>query len=205
MSDIEFIFDFGSPNAYLAHKVIPRIEARIGASITYVPALLGGIFKATGNASPMVTMAGIKNKGEYANLETQRFIAKHELAEVFQFNPNFPVNTLLMMRMATATRNDPEIYPQLINCLFDGMWLEPRKMDDPEVVAAVLEQSGLPARDLIAAAAQPDNKQTLMDTTNSVVARGVFGSPSFFVGDELYFGKDKLRDVEESYLAIQGG
>ncbi len=200
MRDIEFIFDFGSPNAYLVHKVISDVEARVGARITYVPALLGGIFKATGNASPMVTMAGIKNKSEYANLETERFIARHNLTDVFKFNPNFPVNSLLMMRVATAARNTPELYHQVIHCLFDAMWLEPKKMDSPEVIAEVLTQAGLPAQQLLDAAAMPENKQALINTTQSVVARGVFGSPSFFVGSELYFGKDKLRDVEEAYL-----
>lgn len=200
MMTIEFIFDFGSPNAYLAHKVIPDIEARLETKIRYVPALLGGIFKATGNASPMVTMASIKNKGEYANLETQRFIEKHGLAGEYQLNPHFPVNTLLMMRIAVSSMHDASLYETLIAILFDAMWREPQKMDDPEIVLKVLAAAGLPGERLLESAAEPQNKQALIELTESAVARGVFGSPSFFVGDELYFGKDKLRDVEEAYL-----
>lgn len=204
MPTFEFIYDFGSPNAYLAHKVIPAVEARLGIKVIYTPALLGGIFKATGNASPMVTLAGIKNKGEYAALETERFIKQHDLAGLYNANTHFPVNTLLMMRMAAATRQQPERYQQLIHCCFDAMWLHGKKMDDPEVVATALTACDLPAESLLAAAAEPENKQALIQLTEAAVQRGVFGSPSFFVGDELFFGKDKLRDAEEAFL-IQSG
>jgi 2-hydroxychromene-2-carboxylate isomerase len=198
MKKVDFLFDFGSPNAYFAHKVIPGIEQRTGATFNYVPILLGGIFKLTGNKPPMVAFGGIKNKMDYEMLETRRFIAKHHLTE-FNFNPNFPVNTLQIMRMAVAADKSGYL-PRYANAVFHHMWEAPRKMDDPEVIRATLTESGLDAEALIAASQTDEVKKGLMDNTEKGVARGAFGSPTFFVGEDIYFGKNTLRDVEESLV-----
>ncbi|HEY2480754.1 MAG TPA: 2-hydroxychromene-2-carboxylate isomerase [Caulobacteraceae bacterium] len=194
--EVEFLFDFGSPNAYLAHRVIPAIETRTGARFVYVPVLLGGVFKATGNRSPVEAYAGIPAKLAYEGLETRRFIARHGLTH-FRSNPHFPVNTLAIMRGAEAAR-DLGVFAPYIEAVYAAMWEDGRKMDDPAVVAETLTDAGLPAERLIALTADQGVKDRLMANTTRAVERGVFGSPSFFVGDELYFGKDRLRDVEEA-------
>jgi 2-hydroxychromene-2-carboxylate isomerase len=199
MKKVDFLFDFGSPNAYFAHKVIPGIGQRTGAKFEYIPALLGGIFKLTGNKPPMIAFAGVKNKMDYEMLETRRFIAKHHLTE-FNFNPNFPVNTLQIMRMAAAADRAGYL-PRYANAVFHHMWEAQKKMDDPEVIRAALTESGLDADALIAAAQTDEVKKGLMDNTEKAVARGTFGSPTFFVGDDIYFGKNTLRDVEEALAA----
>ena len=191
----EFLFDFGSPNAFLAHRVIPQIEKRTGANFDYVPVLLGGIFKATGNQSPMQAFGHIKNKMAYEQLETQRFIRRHNIAD-FKFNPFFPVNTLNLMRMAVAAQNEG-ILPGYMDAIFHHMWIEPKKMDDPAVIAAALAESGLDPK-LLERAQAPEVKARLIANTDAAVARGVFGIPTFFVGADIFFGKDRLRDVEEA-------
>jgi len=196
----EFLFDFGSPNAFLAHRVIPHIEKRTGVKFVYVPVLLGGIFKATGNQSPMQAFGHIKNKLAYEQLETQRFIRNHGIAG-FKFNPFFPVNTLNLMRMAVAAQNEG-ILPRYMDAVFHHMWIEPKKMDDPEVVKAALSQSGIdPA--LLERAQAAEVKAKLIANTEDAVARGAFGIPTFFVGPEIFFGKDRLRDVEEAINAAK--
>jgi 2-hydroxychromene-2-carboxylate isomerase len=197
--NVEFHFDFGSPNAYLAHLVIPAVERRTGVSFDYVPVLLGGVFKATGNVSPAVSLRGIKNKSEYAELETRRFLAKHGITR-YARNPFFPVNTLQIMRGAVAARR-LDCFARYVDDVYRHMWAEPKKMDDPEVIRAALLESGLPADQLIALASDPGVKQELIDNTERSVARGTFGSPTFFVGDEIFFGKDRLREVEEQIRA----
>jgi 2-hydroxychromene-2-carboxylate isomerase len=196
---VEFHFDFGSPNAYLAHLVIPAIERRTGVKFAYVPVLLGGVFKATGNVSPAVSLQGIKNKPEYQALEMRRFLAKHGITR-FSANPFFPVNTLQIMRGAVAARR-LGCFERYVDEVYRHMWAEPKKMDEPEVIRAALLESGLPAEELLARARDPDVKQELLANTDASVARGVFGSPSFFVGGELFFGKDRLREVEEEIEA----
>jgi 2-hydroxychromene-2-carboxylate isomerase len=196
---VEFHFDFGSPDAYLAHLVIPSIEQRTGARFVYVPVLLGGVFKATGNVSPAVSLHGIKNKGEYMARETQRFVAKHGITR-FAPNPFFPVNTLQIMRGAVAAQR-LGCFARYVDEVYRHTWADPKKMDDPAVIRAALLESRLPADELLAHAANPDVKQALLSNTEASVARGVFGSPSFFVGDELFFGKDRLREVEEEIEA----
>lgn len=202
MVNAEFLFDFGSPNAYLAHKVLPEITARTGVAFDYVPVLLGGIFKLTGNKPPMVAFGGIKNKMEYEQLEMRRFIARHGIAQ-FRFNPNFPVNTLTIMRAAVAAQANGDLL-RYADAVFHHMWEAPKKMDDPDVIRSALIESGFNADCLLEQAQTPEIKQRLMDNTERAVARGVFGSPSFFVGDELYFGKDRLRDVEDELLRARG-
>jgi 2-hydroxychromene-2-carboxylate isomerase len=194
---VEFLFDFGSPNAFLARRVIPEIEKRTGATFDVVPVLLGGIFKATGNQSPMQAFGHIKGKLAYEGLETQRFVKKHGITD-YHTNPFFPVNTLNLMRMAVAAQSEG-ILPRYMDAVFHHMWVEPKKMDDPAVVAAALTQSGLdPA--LFERAQAPEVKAKLIANTEGAVARGVFGIPTFFVGDEMFFGKDRLRDVEEAIV-----
>lgn len=194
--EVEFHFDFGSPNAYLSHRVIPEIEARTGARFRYVPVLLGGVFKATGNRSPAEAFAGIRNKPAYERLETERFIRRHGLTQ-FRRNPFFPVNTLLLMRGAAAAEMDGDL-PRYVEVVYHHMWEEPKKMDDPAVVRAALAESGLDADRIIERTQDPAVKQRLIENTERSVARGAFGSPTFFVGEEIFFGKDRLRDVEEA-------
>jgi len=195
MPKVEFHFDFGSPNAYLAHLVVPEIEKRTGAKFEYVPILLGGVFKLTNNRSPAESMRGIKNRLEYEELERQRFVRRHAITR-FTFNPFFPVNTLLIMRGAVAAQLEG-VFDRYVDEVFRHMWAEPKKMDDPEVVRVVLEQSGLNAAALLARTQEPAVKDRLLKNTEASVARGAFGSPTFFVGSEIFFGKDRLRDVEE--------
>jgi 2-hydroxychromene-2-carboxylate isomerase len=199
MADVRFLFDFGSPNAYLAHKVIPQIERRTGARFVYVPVLLGGLFKLTGNRSPAEAFAGIKNKLAYEGLETRRFVQRHGITG-FTSNPYFPVNTLRIMRGALAAQR-LGVFETYVDAVFHHMWEAPKKMDEPEVIAQALTESGLDAAALMTKAEDPEVKQALIDNTNAAFEAGAFGSPSFLVGGELYFGKDRLRDVEEALAA----
>nr|WP_210269033.1 2-hydroxychromene-2-carboxylate isomerase [Tardiphaga robiniae] len=194
----EFHFDFGSPNAYLAEAALPDIERRTGIKFEYVPVLLGGIYKATGNMSPAESLRGIKNKPEYQKLEAERFIRRHGIVK-FKSNPFFPVNTLMLMRGAVAARFEG-VFEPYFTAAYHHMWEEPKKMDDPEVFAAAFRSSGIDIDRLIARAQQDDVKQKLIKDTNDAVARGSFGSPTFFVGSEIFFGKDSLRDVEEAIV-----
>ncbi|QWG17186.1 2-hydroxychromene-2-carboxylate isomerase [Bradyrhizobium sediminis] len=195
---VEFQFDFGSPNAYLAEKALPGIERRTGVKFDYVPVLLGGIFKATNNLSPFESLRGIKNKPEYNALETRRFIRRHDIT-TFRQNPFFPVNTLMLMRGAVAARFEGTFEPYF-RAAYHHMWEEPKKMDDLEVFRNAFISSGIDIDRLIARAQQDEVKKRLIEATNDAVARGAFGSPTFFVGSEMFFGKDQLRDVEESIV-----
>jgi len=196
MTQVEFHFDFGSPNAYLAHKLILGIEQRSGAAFVYVPILLGGVFKLTNNAAPMVQFKDVKNKLAYQRLEFQRFIDKHGLKQ-FQWNPHFPVNTVQVMRGAIVAQMDGNLMPY-VDAVFHHMWEAPKKMDDPAVIRAALEESGIDAARILARVQDQDVKNALLRNTEASVARGSFGAPTFFVGDEMYFGKDRLREVEEA-------
>jgi 2-hydroxychromene-2-carboxylate isomerase len=191
----QFMFDFGSPNAYLSHEAIPAIEKRVGVKFEYVPILLGGIFKATNNRSPAEAFAGVKNKREFHKLETQRFIKRYGV-KPYAWNPNFPVNTLHLMRAAIAAQLEG-VFEKYVEAAFHHMWREPKKMDDPEIAAKALASSGLDAQKLFTRAGEPEVKGRLIKNTEEAVARGAFGSPTFFVGDEMFFGKEQLREVEE--------
>lgn len=188
---IEFIFDFASPNAYLAWKVLPDIAARTGAQVKLLPCLLGGIFKATGNQAPMLAFGGIKGKMEYEMLEMRRFIARHGL-EKFRMNPHFPINTLHLMRGFIASGTST----RYLEAVLAGMWEDGRDMADPQVVAGVLTDAGLNAVDILRDAQTDAVKQALAANTEAAVARGVFGIPTFFVGEEMFFGKDRLDSLE---------
>ena len=192
---IEFIFDFGSPNAYFAWQVLPNIAARHGAEVKIVPCLLGGIFKLAGNQSPMAAFAGIKGKLEYDRLEMARFIQKHGITR-FQMNPHFPVNTLLLMRglVAAQPMGQGDAY---VAAGLAAMWEQGRKMDDPDVFVAALNEAGLDGQALLAATQDAEVKAELVANTEAAVARGVFGIPTFFVDGEMYFGKDRLGQIDE--------
>jgi 2-hydroxychromene-2-carboxylate isomerase len=191
----QFLFDFGSPNAFLSHEAIPAIEKRTGVKFEYVPILLGGIFKATNNRPPAESLAGIKNKPEFQMVETERFVRRFGV-KPYTMNPFFPVNTLNLMRAAVAAQFEG-VLEKYVEAAFHHMWVEPKKMDDPEVALKALAGSGLDAAKLLARAQEPEVKAKLIENTQSAVERGAFGSPTFFVGKEMFFGKEQLREVEE--------
>ena len=199
MAKVEFHFDFGSPNAYLSHLVIPEIEKRTGVKFEYVPVLLGGVFKATNNRSPAQSLVGIKNKPEYERIEMNRFIKRHGITR-FKSNPFFPVNTLMMMRGAVAARQ-LGVFERYVDEMFRNMWGEPKKMDDPAIYRAALDEAGLPTVKIVELIETQPVKDELIANTQRSVERGTFGSPTFYVGDEIFFGKDRLRDVEELIAA----
>ena len=196
---VDFIFDFGSPNAYLTHRTIPAIAERTGATFDYIPCLLGGIFKATGNKPPMLAFADIKGKLDYERLETQRFITRHKL-DKFEFNPHFPVNTLILMRGAIAVEQDGRLaeYIEVGSC---AMWEQGLKMDDPDVFVDTMTNAGFDGADLLNRTKDEAIKATLMDNTTKAVERGTFGIPTFYVGDEMFFGKERLGQIEEEIIA----
>ncbi|ARU04057.1 disulfide bond formation protein DsbA [Comamonas serinivorans] len=195
----DFLFDFGSPNAYLSHKVIPQIEARTGARFTYVPILLGGLFKAANNRSPMEAFADIPNKLAYERVERERFVKRHALT-AFRHNPHFPVNTLQIMRGAVAAQQ-LGCFERYVDVVYASMWERGANMADAAVIAAELTAGGLDAAAIQAASQAPEVKAGLLANTQQAFERGAFGSPTFFVGPEIYFGKDKLREVEEALAA----
>jgi 2-hydroxychromene-2-carboxylate isomerase len=195
---VEFHFDFGSPNAYLAERVLPQIEQRTGVKFDYVPVLLGGVYKATNNLSPGESLRGIRNKPEYHALETRRFIRRHNITN-FHTNPFFPVNTLMLMRGAVAAQFE-NMFEPYFRAAYHHMWEAPKKMDDPQIFRDAFILSGIDIDRLIARAQQDDVKKKLIANTADAVERGSFGSPTFFVGKEMFFGKDQLRDVEEEIV-----
>jgi 2-hydroxychromene-2-carboxylate isomerase len=196
---VEFLFDFGSPNAYLSWRALAPILARAGARLELRPVLLGGLFKLTNNRSPMEAFGEVKGKLAYENLETRRFVARHGLA-AFQMNPHFPVNTLLIMRGLVAAQR-AGVAEAYVEPVLAAMWEQGLKMDDPAVVAEVLTAAGLDAQGLLAATQDPAVKGELMAATEAAAARGAFGIPTFFVGEEMFFGKDRLGQVEEALSA----
>ena len=201
MASVEplFYFDFGSPNAFLSHRVIPRIEARTGVRFKYVPVLLGGLFTLSSNQSPMTAFAGIPLKLAYQRLEMQRFTVKHGLTK-FKSNPLFPVNTLALMRGAVAA--DAEgILDDYVEAMYHFMWEEPRKLDDLAVLAQTMTEAKLPTERILARSQEQAIKDRLVANTQAAYEHGAFGSPSFLVGTELFFGKDRLREVEEEIVA----
>lgn len=195
MSQLEFLFDFASPNAYYVYKVLPKILERTGASLNINPVLLGGLFKLTNNQAPFVAFGDVKGKMDYEMLESRRFMDKHGLT-AFRFNPNFPMNTVLLMRGLLAAR-ELDVENQYLEVVLTAMWEQEKKMDDPEVVGSVLTAAGLDAGAILAMTQTDDIKNRLKDNTQTAVERGVFGIPTFFVGDEMFFGKERLGQVEE--------
>jgi 2-hydroxychromene-2-carboxylate isomerase len=196
---IEFIFDFASPNSYLAYRALPPILERTGARLVINPCLLGGIFKATGNVAPGIAFAGVKGKLDYEMLEFRRFIVTHGI-DKFRDNPHFPVNTLMLMRGYIAAR-EAGVEAAYLEMGLEGLWEEGLKLDDREVLAHRLDSAGLDSGSLLAAAQTDRVKLKLADNTAAAVARGAFGVPTFFVGDDMFFGKERLGQVEEAARA----
>lgn len=196
---IDFIFDFASPNAYLADQLMPAIATRTGATVNYIPCLLGGIFKATGNQAPMVAFGNVKGKLAYEQLEMTRFLKQHKV-DRFRFNPHFPVNTLILMRGAVAAQMNGQLDAYIAAGL-KHMWEDGLKMDDPDVFAAAMSKAGFDGAALLMQTQEPEVKERLVAHTNAAVARGAFGIPTFFVGEDMFFGKDRLAQVEAEVLA----
>ena len=192
---LDFIFDFASPNAYLAYKALPPVLDRTGAKLKINPCLLGGIFKSTGNQAPMIAFANVKGKLAYEQVEIMRFIKKHRLTR-FKFNPNFPVSTLILMRGAIIAQEEGRL-PEYVDAGLRHMWEDGLKMDDPDIYAEAMTATGFDGPALLAGTQDPDVKNKLAENTAAAVNRGAFGVPTFFIGDEMFFGKDRLTQVEE--------
>lgn len=192
---IEFLFDFGSPATYLAHTQMPRLAADTGARVDYVPMLLGGVFKATGNQSPMAVPA----KGRWMGRDLARWAGRYGVP--FAFNPHFPVNTLTLMRGAVAVQaRQPGRFMPYVDAVFRAMWVEPVDLGDPAVLASTLQAAGFDPHELLAMVGDAEVKARLIANTEAAVARGVFGAPTFFVGSEMFFGQDRLDFVREAAL-----
>ena len=190
---LEFFFDFGSPATYLAYTQLPALCAATGTQLVYQPMLLGGVFKATGNASPITVPA----KGRYMFDDLARYARRYNVP--LKFNPHFPINTLMLMRAVTGIQlHQPERFDDFVDCLFRALWVEGRHLGDPEVVAAVLAEHGFDPEKVLALANDDAVKAALKDNTEQAVKRGVFGAPSMFVGSQLFFGQDRLEFVREA-------
>lgn len=191
MKTIEFLFDFGSPTSYLAWTQLPAIAERKGATIDYQPVLLGAIHKSSGNRSPVACVA----KAMWMNTDLERFAKRYGVP--MAINPHFPINTLLLMRGATALKGTDRFHPYL-EAIFRAMWVEPENLNDPTVLAATLRGAGFDPEELLELTSRQETKDALRQATESAVARGVFGAPTFFIGDEMHFGQDRLDFVEEA-------
>ncbi len=191
---LEFLFDFGAPNGYLAWKVLPALIERTGAELVLTPILIGGVFKATNNRPPIMAYAEVPAKWAYEQLELQRFVTAHSL-DRFRLNPHFPVNSLTLMRMAMVAQADGDL-PRFIDAAYAAMWEDGHNMGDPAVIADVIGAAGFDAATLMARAQEPEAKEALAANTQAAVARGVFGVPTFFVGDDMFWGKERLAQVE---------
>lgn len=196
MTEIEFIYDFGGPNSWFVQRAIPAIEAQGKVRFRHVPVLLGGLFKATGNKPPMLTYGHVGAKVAYDRLEMERFMVRHGITG-FRLNPHFPVNTLLAMRGAIAAER-LGCGPAYREAMFKGLWEDGLQLDDPAVWAETVSAAGLDAAALGALVQDDAVKAGLVANTDAAVARGAFGVPTFFLGDEMWFGKDRLRDVVEA-------
>ncbi|WP_456023395.1 2-hydroxychromene-2-carboxylate isomerase [Pseudomonas protegens] len=190
---VEFYFDLGSPATYLAYTQLPKICAATNSELIYVPMLLGGVFKATGNASP----AMIPAKGRYMFEDLDRYAKRYGVP--LKFNAHFPINTLILMRAVTGIQlRQPERFQAFIDCLFTALWVDGRSLDEPATVAAVLSEHGFDPQEVLALTNDESVKAKLKDNTETAVKRGVFGAPSMFIGNQLFFGQDRLDFVEES-------
>lgn len=194
---VEFLFDFVSPNAYLAWYPLKDMAARTGATIEVTPVFLGGMHRLTGNAPPMIRDADVKGKVEYGMLEMQRFIAKHGF-DKYRLHPQFPFNSVTLQRMLLAVEGEDRL--RLVDALLPALWEQGVPVDDPAALGAVLAGAGFDGQALLAATQDPAIKQGLMDSTQNAVDRGAFGIPTFFVGSEMFFGKERLGQVEEELV-----
>ena len=193
---LDFYYDFGSPNAYFAWKALQGVSARTGLEMMMHPVLIGGIFKTTNNQPPWKAFGTVANKMTYMQLEIQRFIKEHDLT-AFKFNSAFPVNTLLAMRGAIAA-TEAGVHEAYYPAVFKAIWEDDKDISQAEVLTSVLNEAGLNGADLIAATQSPSIKQGLMDATQACVDRGAFGLPTFFLGDDIYFGKDRIWQIERA-------
>jgi 2-hydroxychromene-2-carboxylate isomerase len=192
---VEFFFDFGSPATYLAWTQLPRICAETEARLVYRPMLLGGVFQATGNASPVTVPA----KGKYMLADLARYADRYGVP--LRFNPHFPINTLVLMRGAVGMQmREPQRFADYLKVMFEAMWAEGRNMGDATVVAEVLAQAGFDASAVLALTVDPAVKDALKANTEEAVRRGAFGAPTFFVGDEMFFGQDRCEFVREALV-----
>lgn len=191
----EFLFDFGGPNAYLAHKVLPEICERTGAQATYVPILLGGLFKLTNNQAPMMRYAETPAKQKYELLEFDRFVKAHAIP--FKMNPRFPLNSLYVMRGAIAAQRLGCLAPY-VDAVMTAMWVDAADIGNVDVVRDILDQAGLNSEALLTLADDAEVKAELVSNTEDAARRGAFGVPTFFVGDEIYWGKERLGQLEEA-------
>ena len=198
MSKLQFAFDFASPNAYYVLQVMPGILERTGAELEIVPTLLGGLFKVTGNQAPFVAFGGVKGKLEYDMLESKRFQEKHGI-DNFVFNTHFPMNTITIMRGLVAAE-ELGVASRYIEVVLAAMWEQDEKIDDPEVVARVWRAGGLDADALLELIQTDAIKDKLKQNTQAMADRGAFGVPTFFVGEEMFFGKERLDQVEEELV-----
>ncbi|MFS2198687.1 2-hydroxychromene-2-carboxylate isomerase [Pseudomonas sp. Pseusp3] len=190
---VEFYFDLGSPATYLAYTQLPKICAQTDTRLIYIPLLLGGVFKATGNASPVTVPA----KGRYMFQDLDRYAKRYGVP--LKFNPHFPINTLMLMRAVTGMQlRHPDRFAAFIDCLFKAIWVDGRSLDEPATVAAVLSENGFDPQEVLALTADEEVKALLKDNTEKAVERGVFGAPSMFVDNQLYFGQDRLDFVLEA-------
>ena len=192
---IDFIFDIASPNAYLTHKVLPNFEKKNDVNIKYIPCLLGGIFKLTNNMPPMMAFANVKNKNDYQLIEIQRFIKKHKLNS-FKFNENFPQNTLQAQRCLIAAQ-DLNCFYEVLDCLLEAMWEKNKAIGEQEVLIDCLKKSNIDAKKLMEISQSEDCKKQLIKNTDDAVARGAFGITTFFLDDQIFFGKDHMDQLED--------
>jgi 2-hydroxychromene-2-carboxylate isomerase len=195
---IELIFDFVSPNAYLIWQPLKALAEKHGATIKITPAFLGGMHKLTGNAPPFIRDAEVKGKNEYAMLELGRFVKKHGLAK-FKMNPHFPFNTITLLRMLVALA--PEKRAAFIETLLPPIWEQALDVTDGETLGKILQDGGFDAADLLAQTQDPAIKQALIDNTENAVARGAFGIPTIYIDGEMYFGKERLGQIDEQLSA----
>ena len=201
MVEFKFIFDFGSPKSYLVYKLVPGIEERTKVKAEYIPVLLGGIFKSINNVSPIEAFKTVPSKGAYDDLDTKRFVKKHDLD--FNFNSNFPINTLNLMRGAVYAQENG-FFEKYVEVVFKSMWVDNKKMDDIEVIQSVLKENDLPTKDIFEGTQDQNVKNKLIENTNYAVEQGAFGAPSFLIDGELFFGKETLQDVEDLILSKTG-
>jgi len=187
---VDFYFDYGSPTSYLAYTQMPGVAKRTGATVNYLPILLGGVFQATGNRSPVEVAA----KGKWMQGDLQHFAERYKVP--YKWNPHFPINTLPLMRGATYAAREGFLLPYS-DAIYKAVWADGLNMGDPAVIAKVLQEAGIDAQKVIAATQEQAVKDSLKDTTQQAIGRGLFGAPTFFVGERMHFGQDRLPYVEE--------
>lgn len=199
---VDFIFDIASPNAYFCHQLIPGFEDRTGVKFNYIPCLLGGIMKLSGNQPPFVAYAEIKNKNDYQLIEIERFVKQHNLIK-YKFNSNFPMNTVQVQRGALAAQ-ELGIFDEYLESMLRAMWEENKNLSDLDVLQATLVENNLDAESIIKIVTSQECKDKLIANTSDAVERGAFGVPTFFFNDQIFFGKDHLHQLEEYINSSQG-